>query len=72
MEDLVNTVCENKTTKVKDLKENRKHTESTQYRPTTWNILMVRAVRVSPTTKAIPHLAKVANYMLVYHHIQTT
>lgn len=72
MEDLVNTVCENKTTKVKcqgKLKAYWKHTGQAYYMEHPDG--EVRAVRVSPTTKAIPYLAKVANYVLVYHHIQT-
>lgn len=47
------------------------HAERTRDRPTARNILILRAASVAPTTKTIPYLAKVVNYVFGYHSMQT-
>lgn len=47
------------------------HAESTLDRPPTRNRLLLRVSSVAPTTKTIPYLAKVVNYVFDYHPIQT-
>lgn len=47
------------------------HVESTQDRPTARNILILKAASAAPTTKTISYLAKVVNYALGYHPVQT-
>lgn len=64
-EDLVNTLWkwnnQQKPTKV----SKKTHAASTRDRPIARNILIFRAASVAPTTKTIPYLAKVVNYVFI-------